>query len=603
MIKNALHHVTPSGLFVSCRYAIVIAPLRGLLQQYFKGGGKPFLCAITANSHYTAARWRAVIFRPAVVFVLFWIALFLLYLPAARGGWVSDTLGWLEAVRGQSFANFVMRKGFTVRSFYQLTQVVTWCLYQVFGASRWSWHLLQLSLHALNAALLYSFLRGLLRDSRLPRYAEIAFAAAALFCVSPYVSEVIVWEAAFHFLQGMLLLLLQLLLLRGQLHERRNAAIAICLFALSAFSLELFYLTPLLGAALCAYYRMALGWDKGKVRRALLLIVLPQAGILLLRLLAARLWLGVDSGRLGNVFSEQPITYFLVKPPECFFHLLGGRFLRQGWRDAVYSACSSYAGAGIFYGTLAALCLFILLRFRSMRRAGQIASLLAVGLLHGLALISPLWFPQRLLITGDRYLYVLLPPFAALLALGGSCLIPGKLLRRALFIILLSAQAALTLMLNGVWGRAVQLTDTLQQSLTDAPDRITILLNSPASLLGAPMIGAGDDGEAKLMHNLLYTSQLRGQIWEAPALHLLVPNDSIFIQRLDNRTIRVRQLHPGAFWQWGPDVARSYSREAYAFWTDDAACCYTLRLNGPPSGYRLLYHQEGRWRELLMLAQ
>ncbi len=524
--------------------------------------------------------------------------LFLLYLPAARAGWVSDTLGWLEAVRRQSFADFVARKGFAVQSFYQLTQVVTWCLYQIFGANRWAWHLLQLSLHALNASLLYAFLRGLLRDSSFSRAPQIALAAAAIFCLSPLTSEVIVWEAAFHFLQGMLLLLGQLLLIRAQLRGRRTAVIAIGLFVPAAFSLELFYLTPLLGASLCIYYRIAVGWEKASVKRALLLIVLPQSGILLLRLLAARLWLGVDNSRLGNVFSEQPITYFLVKPPECFFHLFGGRFLPQGWRDAVYGACSSYAGAGIFYGMIGLLAGYIIFRFHRMLKGGQIASLLAVWLLLGLALISPLWFPQRLLITGDRYLYVLLPPFAVLLALGGACLISNLALRRVLFFLLLLGQAMLTLMLNSIWARSVMLTDTLQQGLADVPNRITILLNSPASLRGAPMIGAGDDGEAKLMHNLLYASPLRGQVWEAPALHLLELSDSISIQRLDAATLRVKLLHPGAFWQWGPDIApRGYSREAYSYGVDDANCCYVLRLYGPPSGYRLLYHQGGRWLE------
>jgi hypothetical protein len=541
--------------------------------------------------------------RTVLVFAAFWLVLFALYLSAAKAGWVSDTLGWLEALRTLSFSDFVSRKGFNVPSYYQLTQAVTWSLYQIFGANSWAWHLLQLSLHALNAALLYMLLRGLFQDADLAAPQWPALVAAALFCLSPAVSEVIVWEAAFHFLQGMLLLLLQMHLLRRQLHQPRagRALLACSLFALSLFSLEYFYLVPLLSAGLCLFYGVALHWQTAHLRKAWRGVVVPQAVLLLLYFGGLQFFAKASTGRLGNEWLKLPIQSFLVKPPEYVFHLFGGRFLPQAWRDAAYAAAASYPGAAAFYGLIAALLLLIAWRFRKMSRRAQVMSLLLLWLLAGLALESALWFPQRLLIIGDRYLYLLLPPFCGMLALAVASLRSIKL-RMLLLVLLLLPAAALTFFLNEIWQRSQRMTHALQQSLSDAPDKITILLNNPASLRGALMIGAGSDGEARLMHNLFYRPAIRGVMYDAPAQNLLGPGDSVRIEAIGDRSIRVSLTRPGAFWQFSTDVAHSFSTPDFSVLVKDPDYCYVLRLTRPAEHYRLLYQQGGQWRHFTFTA-
>lgn len=537
----------------------------------------------------------------AIVFAFFWAVLFLLYLPAAQAGWVSDTLGWLQAVRTQSFTDFVSRKGFSVPSFYQLTQAITWLLYQIFGINRWAWHLLQLSLHALNATLLFTLLRGLLLDSGLRRAQIMAFVAATLFCTSPYVSETIVWEAAYHFSQGVLLLLVQLHLLRRFLHHGKIGitVLALALYALSLFSLELFYLVPFLNAALCFYYSRGLNWQATSVRAAVFKIVIPQGLLLLFYFMGIRWLAGATTGRLGDDWMKLPLTYYLVKPPEYLFHLLGGRFLPQGWRKAVYGICSSYAGAGIFYVSVAALTCYVILRFRHMGRAAQVASFLFFWLLISTVLMSALWFPERLLIVGDRYLYALLPPFLALLTLGIDKLFKKPGMSQAMFLCLLLAQMLFVLGLNRTWRESNLLTERLEKGLPDAPDRITILLNNPASLRGALMIGAGQDGEAKLMHTLFYGPMV-GKVHDAPAQNLLCSTDSTSIRPLDSQTIKVSLTHPGAFWQYGTDVARSFATDDFSIDVIDPDCCYILHLSKAIDKYQLLYQQNGIWHEFHM---
>jgi hypothetical protein len=165
------------------------------------------------------------------------------------------------------------------------------------------------------------------------------------------------------------------------------------------------------------------------------------------------------------------------------------------------------------------------------------------------------------------------------------------------------AEALITFSLNRTWQDATDLTERLQEGLTDARDKITILLNNPASLRGAAMIGAGMDGEARLMHNLFYTPPIIGQMFDAPAIHLMEPTDSVSIQFLDEHTLKVSLTRPGTFWQYGPDVARSISMEPFTISVDDPDCCYTLSLTYHPSQYRLLYQYRGQWRELAFPKQ
>jgi hypothetical protein len=292
-----------------------------------------------------------------------------------------------------------------------------------------------------------------------------------------------------------------------------------------------------------------------------------------------------------------PITFYLVKPPEYLFHLLGGRFLPQGWRLHVYSACSSYIGAGIFYLTLLACTSYMVFRFRWMNRPNQLAGFLFFWLLLSMALVSTLWFPERLLIIGDRYLYALLPPFWGIVVLLLTRRIKILLLRQGLISILLIMQMLGTLRLSLTWRQSAELTDRLQSTLTDAPDKVTILLNNPASLNGAAMIGAGSDGEARLMHNLFYSRPIRGVMFDAPAANLLGQADSIHMQQLDSRAVCVSLTRPGAFWQYGPDVAHSFGNSAFNVEVENHNCCYVLRLADTPARYRLLYQQNGNWRE------
>jgi hypothetical protein len=438
-----------------------------------------------------------------------------------------------------------------------------------------------------------------MRDSRIPGSAGIAFCTGLLFCTSPYISEVIVWEASFHYLQGTLFILCILTLLQCFLHRpTATAAFGACLiFLASVFSLELFYLTPLLSGLLILFYRFSLNYDKSVTRLAARYFLLPQAGLLIAHLLLVRAVFGTSSARLGDALLQMPLSYYAIRPPDYFLHLFGGRFLPQGWRSGYHQFFCTYAGAASFYLLLGAVWGYIIVRCRKMPVRTQLTSLLFACLMAAMALVTPLWFPERLLILGDRYLYIMLPFFFAVVALLIGH-IESLAARRALFILILGLQCAGTLRLSGLWQSSQALTDRLQRSFHAPAGKVVLLLNNPQSLRGAPMIGAGAGGELKLMHNLLYSQPpITGQVIDVLAQELASPDDSVGI-RVSGNTVFVTLRRPAARWWYGPDYARSYSTPDYEVRlpANERGDGYILSLKGDPGRFCLMYQHKGSWK-------
>lgn len=504
-------------------------------------------------------------FAPFLVFTGTFLLLLALYWPTRNAGWVSDTLGWLDAVRTQSFADFVNRSDFGVRSLYQTTQTATWIGYRLFGANRLAWHLLHITLQALNAALLFAFFRQLLGDSKLPNVTATSLLAVVLFILSPYLSEVLVWEAAFHYLQGLLFILIQLLLLQAFLRNGRSFYGIVCgiVFCIASFSLELFYLTPAFSFLLLLHCRFGTPQTSLKrIRLASRSFLLPQLIILALHLGLIRILYGTHTGRLGDGLWNQPLSYFAIKPPDYLLHLFGGRFLPQNIRSAWHQFFCTYAGAGLFYAAFGASLSFIFFRYRRMSSRGQLISWAWCTTLTAMALVTPMWFPERLLIMGDRYLYLMLPFFLLIVSLliGSTGF---RFLKVGAASVLIAVSVAATMKLSRLWERSELLTQKMQERFPVFPEGTrVILLNNPANFGGAPMAGASAGGEFALMRRLLYQPDDKVIISEAFAAEYTSERQDIQVTDVAAGTKQIALVDTARRWWFGPDYARAFTGEA-----------------------------------------
>lgn len=528
-----------------------------------------------------------------------WLIVFLLYLPAAKAGFVADFSGWLDQTIHYSFWDNINRTHYKVQSLYQFTQLNTWLFYQVAGARPWPWHLLFVTLHALNGALLYRLCLRLLADSGVKSAAIIALTASVLFCITPSAAEVVVWEPSFHYLQGMLLILLVLNITVSYVHSSKKILpwLIAVVFLLSTFSLEIFYITPWLVITLGIFYRLNDTVDRSTLRRLFLFVFLPLVALFLLHLVVFRLYYGTWVAHIGNNAVSNALQLGLGKPAKHLFHtLLLGRFWSDGFRKTVYAASDSMAGIIVFYLFVVASCGFIVMHLRHIKGKLLAASLLWVWTLITLALLVPLWFGDALLIIYDRYTYFTNAFVFCLVALLISA-VPKASVRIGLVIVYLLINMRYTIQLSRYWMKSERVISSLFNTFPNRTDKTIVLLDLPQTMHGAAMIGAETESEFRMLYNGLHPDQpINSPVYDAMAFNMDTPNDGAHVKVINDSTIEVTLNQWGTWWWYAMNGGDSYSNAAYRVNMKDVGHVYQLTLKRPASDYLLLFQQGGRWR-------
>lgn len=534
-----------------------------------------------------------------LVFCLYWVLVFAIYLPTAQAGRVGDFPGWVLTVTSRSFLDYINRKGFVTPSLYQFTQILTYGFYQLFGPRPWPWHVLFVSMQALNALLLYTFFKNLFLNSGIRNAALVAFSGSLLFCVCPHISEVVVWEPAFHYLLGLLFIIAVLHCAQQYLLTLnvRYAWWGALLFFLSTYSLEVFYLTPLFVTGLIVFYAFMSKAGGTILKRALLYFTLPQAVLFLLHLIVLRAVYHQNFAHIGattTLFS----VFNCSKALKYVFHiLLFGRFYSQAFREHVYHFCESAKGLLAFYGVLFILVTFIVVRIRHFRLAGRTMVLLLFWVLLSLGLILPLWFPDSGLDIYDRYTYVLCAFVYMLLVL---CL--NACLNKWLFIGIVAAYALInyrfTHKVNAYWQQSAQVISNLVNTFPNDPSKKILLVNLPECLDGVQMVGTRDDGEFRMLYNSVMPRQLTNTIYDVEAFYMRSPADGAHVNVVNDSIIKVTLNQWGTWWIYYGYGAYSYENADYKVVMRDLGHWYDLILKHPASEYLVLFIEDGKWKKV-----
>lgn len=535
--------------------------------------------------------------KPWLIFLFLWAILFVLYLPAVKAGFVMDFTGWLNQVKNASFHEYINRDNFHVKSMYQLWQLFVYVFYHIFGTGFWAWHLLFITTQALVSYLLYAFFLRLFADSGIGGAANIALGGTILYSICPHISEVVVWEPTYHYLQAMILLLLILICIRNYFRTAATKYIwlALLCFTLSLFSLEYFYVTPLFVLVLGLYYRDTLRHDKKLFTHIAIRFILPS-----ILLVAGRTWLfklmyNEWISRVGSATLLQSFNDYIVKPPRYVFHIIFlGRFFPNEVRQKVYSFCSSTIGLLIFYGLFVALCLFILARYKSFGNKGKAAVLIFLFTILAMLIVLPMWFPELQLVTMDRYTYMLCAFIYMLIALLASY-IAKRSVALAVVAVIGLLNLRYTIRVNRYWMKSARINNHLLDTYAIADDKITLLLDQPENMHGVPMIQATTGGEFKLMYNLLRNGHINGEVLDIVSMNMETPADGVFATVLNDSTIKVTANQWGTWWWFDGFGAGDRENEYFKLHAPDAHW-YELTLKKDPSKYRLLYQVGGDWK-------
>ncbi len=529
------------------------------------------------------------------MFAGIWLLTFALYLPAAKAGWVIDAAGWLYNIRHLSFWDYINNAQSGIPSLYQFTQFTTWVFYKLFNANPYAWHMLMVTMHAVNAFLVFVICNKLFHLSGINAHWRIAITGAILYTICPHISEVIVWEASFHYLQGFLfiLLIMHWVQLFHQRQQKKYALWAGILYLCSTYSLEIFYLTPWFVLSLAAYYRLALGHDRGIFKKTLQWFFIPQLLLFGLHLLVLRIVYAHFAHIAENVV--QPIASYFGKPPKYAFNILFlGRYFPNDVRQKIYSACESLPGMLIFYSIIAIVSIFLAKRFKNMSGKGQAGTLLFVWMVISIVILMPLGFPQIMLMFYDRYTY-LLDAFTYMLL----ALLVSYISSRAIQYSLLAAYGLLnvyfTVRLNLYWKHSTYIDNRLLKELPEAGNKTIILLAMPENMKGVAMIGAQPDGEYKTMHDLFIGTPLPNKIYDAASFNMEARTDGAHVKAINDSTIQVTLSQWGTWWWYEGHGGKSYETPDYRLDMKDVGHWYELTLKKPAKDFLLLYSVGDKW--------
>jgi protein O-mannosyl-transferase len=181
----------------------------------------------------------------------------LAYLPIVRGGFIWDDETWITDLR-------VLRTAGGLRDiwldhgdpqYYPLTLTTLWAEYQLWGANPVGYHLVNVALHTVNAALVWLLLERLAVPG--------AWLAAAVFAVHPVHVESVAWATELKNVQAGVFSLLALLLYLRFALGRRSAATWTAAFV--AFVLAM--LSKTVAATVPAAALVCVWWRRGTVDR------------------------------------------------------------------------------------------------------------------------------------------------------------------------------------------------------------------------------------------------------------------------------------------------------------------------------------------------
>jgi hypothetical protein len=534
-----------------------------------------------------------------LVFAGYWLLVFVVYYPTALAGRVGDFPGWVQAVTTKHFYDYVNRTDSGVPSMYQFTQIFSYAFYQLFHANAWAWHLLFITMQALNAFLVCAFFRRLFRSVSVRRAEVIALAGAMLFCLCPYITEVVVWEPSFHYWLGLLMMLVvlncaQLFITKT---DMRYAWLAFFVFLLSTFSLEIFYLTPLFVITLALFYRSV---DRGytpALKGILLYFTLPQISLFAFHIFLLRIIYHQGVAHIGSVAIQFTASNFSKSLKYIFHILFFGRFYSEAFRNSVYHFAESRAGLLLFYGIFFLLVVYLVARFRSLSVSSKAMMLLSGWCALATGLILPLWFPDTGLVIYDRYTYVLdalLLMFVALL----FSLIKNRYVFAGGIAVYAILNFRFTHKANAYWHQSAEIVNNLLYTFPNDTNKKVLLLNLPECLNGVQMVGTRDDGEFRMMYNATMPGKIHNDVYDVEAFYMRGINDGAHVNVLNDSTARITLNQWGTWWLYYGLGATSYENDDFKVDMRDMGHWYDLVLKHPAEEYTLLYVTGKDWHKV-----
>jgi hypothetical protein len=347
-------------------------------------------------------------------------------------------------------------------------------------------------------------------------------------------------------------------------------------------------------ASLIGYYGWVLDYNKQVVKKSVLYHLLPMVLLVALHFILLRLAAGSVTGSLGDEIS-QPLSSYARKFPYYIFHvLLLGRYFPQPIRQSVYEFFSRNRGLWPFYGLLIVVAGYSILRFRAIAKRHKPSLLIGLWFVLCVGLVLPMWFPDTMLVSFDRYTYFMSPFLYLLLAFFLFRL--GRVVAISVLTLYGLVNIYYTVKVVGYWQQSAAIVTGLIDNMPAAEGKTVLILNSPEYLNGVPIIGPFWHFSFGKMRNLYLDNPVDTAVYEVVSYNLLSADDGAHVQVVNDSVLHVTLNQWGTWWWIGMWGAQNYETMDYKLNLIDPGHWYELTLKKPASNYLLLYQVGSQWK-------
>lgn len=552
--------------------------------------------------HHNPILSKLAAIKPLQVFIILWAVTLALYVYTREAGWVIDGMGFLYNMQHHTFWDFINTRYSADQGFYQLYALHYYIFYNLWGMSPWMWSILYVTLHAINATLIYSVFRAILTDSRISNSHIISLTTAVIFTFSPHISEVLVWRACFHYLLSFLFILLIIHQVQQFQHNqlKKYALWSSVIFALAAMTNPIFYLAPFFVLTLALYYHLALGYDKHILRKTITGILVPQ--LILFAVYFMALYAVYGTIRPHKTELNETIISYLSKPGKYLFHIIAlGRYFPVLFKDSVYGFFQSLPVIVIFYFLVGSYFVYGIARLKTFSPNSKAAYLFALWSMMTLFFLAPLAFPMSALwVFFDRYIYFTAPFIYLTLIILIAALIKNKYLLIGLFCAYIDLNLYFTIQVNTSWTQGDKIDKKLVNDFPNDESKTVLLLNNPENMNGAAMIGA--QAESHLKNTIgVYTGKVpSNNIYDVASYNMVAEYNGAHVKVLNDSVISVILNHTGTWWWHEGHGALSYETPEYKVDVKKVGQRYDLTLKHPADKYLLLYTVGDTWKKVDM---
>jgi hypothetical protein len=538
-----------------------------------------------------------------LLFLCFWLLVAAVYAPAYNAGIYSDFKDAIYLYHQQSFTEFLNRDGLSIKSLYQVTQFVLYVFISLFGTNAILWTVLSISLHALNGLIICRFFERLFTKFNLPDAQLISVVGTVFFLLNPVQAEVVIWKACLHYMLALLQMfaIFHWTLSYSETGKAKYPLSIALLYAVSTFTIELFYLTPVFVTGILLAMLRGGVLAKDVFKAAMLKIAAPLFALLGLHRVLYFIVFGKWTPHYDIDFAAAfNYTDVIAKLNKYLLHIFGMEYLLPDiTRRDLYNYTESIVGLILLSAVLAALFAIIFTRLTKLKAWAQLSLLLAIMALFSFMLVVPLWFSDSGYLYNDRYYHL---PSVFLFFMAAILLFRIRIegLRYALVTMYFMACVAGTFYISMIAGKATNIYYALIDNYKWRSASRVLLLNLPNNYEGIRQMPAESDGNFKRHLAVFTADSSQSRIYDVSSYNMRQERDGAHVKVIDSMNLRVTLNQWGCWWWYGSLGAKSYENELYKVNMTDQGHEYFLTLKSKPQGLVILYQQGENWKQVNM---